>query len=64
MQKVTAYMTVYLSIKKLIKEGAYKPGMLLPTERDLEKIYAVSRITVRRAIAMLSDEGYVKAGPR
>ena len=60
MQKVTAYMTVYLSIKKLIKEGAYKPGMLLPTERDLEKIYAVSRITVRRAIAMLSDEGYVK----
>ena len=60
MQKVTAYMTVYLSIKKLIKEGAYKPGTLLPTERDLEKIYAVSRITVRRAIAMLSDEGYVK----
>ncbi len=60
MQKVTAYMTVYLSIKKLIKEGAYKPGMLLPTERDLEKIYAVSRITVRRAIARLSDEGYVK----
>lgn len=59
MQKITAYMRVYLGIKKKIKNGSYKPGTLLPTEAELEKIYEVSRITVRRAVQMLANEGYV-----
>lgn len=60
MRKITAYMKVYLEIKKKIMDGIYKPGMLLPTESELEKIHGVSRITVRKAVAMLSEEGYVK----
>lgn len=59
MRKMTAYMEVYAGIKKKIKEGVYKPGTLLPTEGELEKIYNVSRITVRKAVSMLADDGYV-----
>lgn len=59
MRKTTAYMEVYSGIKKQIRDEVYKPGMMLPAESELEKIYKVSRITVRKAIAMLSNEGYV-----
>ena len=59
MPKMTAYMKVYSSIKKKIKDGSYKPGMLLPTEPELEKIYGVSRITVRKAVSLLANEGYL-----
>lgn len=53
-------MEVYLGIKEVLREGSYRPGILLPTEVELEKIYHVSRITIRRAISMLEEEGYVK----
>lgn len=59
MRKMTAYMEVYAGIKKKIKEGVYKAGTLLPTEGELEKIYNVSRITVRKAVGMLAADGYV-----
>lgn len=59
MGKATAYMEVYSGIKKRIKDEVYKPGTMLPTEAELERIYHVSRITVRRAVAMLANEGYV-----
>ena len=38
-----------------------RPGAQLPTERDLSVEYAVSRVTVRRALAMLTAEGLVYA---
>ncbi|MDO4522118.1 MAG: GntR family transcriptional regulator [Eubacteriales bacterium] len=60
MGKMKAYMEVYIGIKKSIREGIHKPGTLLPTEAELEKRFQVSRITVRKAIAMLVNEGYVK----
>ncbi len=59
MRKMTAYMEVYLDLKKKIREGTYKTGMLLPTEPELETMYGVSRITIRKAMAMLADDGYV-----
>lgn len=59
MRKTTAYMEVYSGIKKQIRDEVYKPGMMLPAEAELEKIYKVSRITVRKAVAMLANEGYV-----
>ncbi|MGU3575523.1 UTRA domain-containing protein [Brucellaceae bacterium C25G] len=39
-----------------IAEGKYAEGGILPTETQLCEIYAVSRITVRRAISELQDE--------
>lgn len=43
-----------------IGEGRYAEGGLLPTETQLCEIYAVSRITVRRAISELQDEGVLE----
>lgn len=39
-----------------IKNGTYKAGDKLPTETELESIYNVSRITVRRAVKELCDK--------
>ena len=37
------------------------PGAQLPTERVLSERYGVSRVTVRRALALLADDGIVQA---
>lgn len=59
MSRIPAYRQMYASLKKDIKEGKYIPGTFLPTESEMEKIYGVSRTTVRRAIGMLANEGYL-----
>ncbi|MDZ7908605.1 MAG: UTRA domain-containing protein [Gemmobacter sp.] len=43
-----------------IGDGTYVEGGLLPTETQLCEIYGVSRITVRRAISELQDEGVLE----
>ncbi len=59
MAKIPAYRQLYTSLKKEIKEGRYKPGTFLPTESEMEAEYGVSRTTVRRAISLLTNEGYL-----
>lgn len=61
MEKLPSYKKVYMSIKSDIKDGVYKPGVLIPSEPELEQIFGVSRTTVRRAIELLAGEGYVRA---
>lgn len=61
MNKSPAYVRVYNTLKTLILEEEYKTGQVLPTEPMLEKQFGVSRTTVRKAIGMLSQEGYVRA---
>ncbi len=52
---------LYEQLKTAIKEGieakVYRPGERLPSELELEAQYKVSRITVRRAVKELCDEG-------
>lgn len=57
--KLPLYYSIMLSIKELILEGTYPLGSLLPTETDFEKQFNVSKITVRKAIELLENEGYV-----
>ena len=61
MKKQLAYMQVYNSIKQEIIDGIYNVGDLLPTEPMLEKKFDVSRTTVRKAIDLLSREGFIAA---
>ena len=56
-----AYLQVYNALRRKITSGEFAIGSLLPAEPSLEKMFRVSRITVRRAIDILSQEGYVKA---
>lgn len=55
--------TLYTSIKDdllaKIKDGTYVEGELIPSEVDLAKAYGVSRPTVRQALRILTNEGYL-----
>lgn len=42
-----------------IEHGRLAPNARLPSERDLSRRFAVSRVTVRRALAQLAHEGRV-----
>jgi GntR family transcriptional regulator len=44
-----------------IERGDLAPGEQLPTERELRDEFGVSRVTVRRALASLTDDGLVYA---
>ncbi len=53
---IPLYEQLKQAIKSEIQAGAYKPGCRMPSEAELEQIYQVSRITVRRAIKELCQE--------
>jgi len=59
MPKLPAYKRMYIELKNDIKNGKYPPGAFLPTEAELERLFGVSRTTVRRAIGLLTSEGYL-----
>ncbi len=54
------YHEIYLKLKKLIRDGEYEVGDFLPPEGELEKIFNVSRTTVRRVVDILVKEGYIE----
>jgi GntR family transcriptional regulator len=55
----TKYHRLYLLLKNAIERGSLAPGESLPGEMVLSELHQVSRITVRRALAALADEGLV-----
>ena len=54
----------YLDIKKdlldKILSGVYQQGSIIPNEYELAEIYNVSRPTIRKAVQILVDEGYLE----
>ncbi len=61
--KTIAYLAVYNKLKEMIEDHIYQVGDMLPPEHALEKMFQVSRITVRRAVKLLIDDGYVIIKP-
>lgn len=53
------YYQVKEDILHKINQGVYKVEDPIPTENELQSIYQVSRITIRRAIQELVQEGYL-----
>lgn len=51
---------IFLVLRDQITGGAYRSGDPLPSEEALGKLYGVSRITVRRAMQDLADDGFVQ----
>lgn len=47
------------TLRDEIQRGVYKPGDLLPTERELTQRYGLSSITVTRALNELVREGWL-----
>jgi GntR family transcriptional regulator len=57
------YAQVYSAVRDWIYNGSYKPGSRLPTESELCELFGVSRITTRKALDILVDEGLVVRQP-
>ena len=51
----------YFQLKEIMREkirtGEWKPGDLIPSERELSEQYGISRMTARQAITELVNEG-------
>lgn len=55
------FETIYRDLKQKIESQEYLYQELLPSENNLVSIYDCSRNTVRRAIGMLAEDGYVQS---
>lgn len=53
------YIVVKHAIKAMLDQGLLEANAILPSERELMETYNVSRITVRRAVEELEQEGYL-----
>ncbi|MFK4567672.1 trehalose operon repressor [Enterococcus sp. UD-01] len=51
---------IFLELEKGILEGVYQPGTLLPSENQLVEQYSVSRETIRKALNLLINAGYIQ----
>ena len=60
MKNEPAYVKVYRALKLDIQKGVYPVSGFLPKESELEKLYDVSRTTVRKAVKLLSQEGLLE----
>ena len=54
------YEEIYRELKQGIESGRYPYGTLMPSEYTLIEVFGCSRNTVRRALFMLSEAGYVQ----
>jgi GntR family transcriptional regulator len=51
------YLQLARSLRERIDSGAIGPGHALPSERDLSEMAGLSRVTVRKGIEQLIEEG-------
>lgn len=54
------YDTIYRDIRESIEAGGYPYQSFLPSEAELTSAFACSHNTLRRALALLRDQGYVQ----
>lgn len=53
------YEAVLKNMMENIESGVYQYGQLLPPERDLAEQYQVNRTTIRKALELLTEDGYI-----
>jgi GntR family transcriptional regulator len=58
---VPLYFQLQEILRRKILDGEYKPGDLIPSEKKLQELYSVSRITVRNAVnGLVFDDLLIK----
>ncbi|MFZ9392673.1 MAG: GntR family transcriptional regulator [Ilumatobacteraceae bacterium] len=55
------YHQIADELRMRVTSGEYAAGRLMPSEAELSEEFAVSRMTVRKALEVLRDEGLVNA---
>jgi DNA-binding LacI/PurR family transcriptional regulator len=53
------YEIIYRDIHEKIKNGTYPIGTRIPSEKEVAEEYGVSRITSKKALTMLAEEGLI-----
>jgi len=53
------YRTIAEDLRRRLREGELVAGRLLPSESELSASYAASRVTVRKALELLREEGLI-----
>lgn len=57
------YKQIAAHIREQIENGEYSFGQLIPSEQQLSEMYRVSRMTLRKAVAILVGEGLLIPRP-
>lgn len=58
------YQQLAAIIRHKIESGELLPRQPVPSEKQLQQEHGIARETVRRAIALLRDDGYVYTLPQ
>ncbi|MFH0758223.1 MAG: GntR family transcriptional regulator [Bacteroidota bacterium] len=59
MKEAPQYRLLYEKLRKLIEEGTYSRGDLLPSENELCAAHHLTRPTIRKALDMLVNDGFI-----
>lgn len=54
------YIQIYGVIRRMIENGEWQPNSMIPSEEELSKLFRVSKTTIRLALSVLSQEGYLR----
>ncbi|MEN0059709.1 MAG: PLP-dependent aminotransferase family protein [Bdellovibrio sp.] len=60
----TIYQKIYSDLISKIKSGSMKSGDLLPSTRELSRLYKCHRFTVMKVCQDLNAEGWIESQPR
>jgi DNA-binding GntR family transcriptional regulator len=61
--KTPVYQQIAAILRDEIGRGVYPPGRPVPSETQLMQRYEVARLTARKAVRVLADEGLVEVVP-
>lgn len=53
------FLTIYNELVQQIQRGEYHAGEVLPSEHELKETYETSRETIRKALNLLVQNGYI-----
>lgn len=59
--RLVRYHEIATALRQRVAEGEFPAGRLLPSESEFCTAYGVSRVTLRRALEVLRDEGVLDA---
>ena len=57
----TVFLNIYRDLRERIEDGTYGYQEFLPSENELTQEFSCSRSSIRRALGMLAQDGYVQA---
>jgi DNA-binding GntR family transcriptional regulator len=59
----TVWRQLYAILRERIESGVYQPRSPLPSITNLEQEFGVARVTVRKVLDKLKDDGLLRAIP-